>query len=64
MQSAMNAGLSPRGVQRPGVETPEDVNGKSRGEPPARLSGAACAKRGASGRMQRPAELVPIRYGA
>ena len=28
-----------------------------------RSSGAACAKKGASGRMQRPAELVPIRYG-
>ena len=26
----------------------------------ARPSGAACAKKGASGRMQRPPELVPI----
>ena len=32
-----------------------------RGERPlARPSGAACAKKGASGRMQRPTELVPI----
>ena len=57
-------GLSAKSVDDPAsvaaLAAREDFVGKSRRAAGLRPSGATCAKKGASGRMQRPSELVPI----
>ena len=59
----LNSFRSGSSARRPAMRQARNTREAERRPAGGRPSGAACAKRGPTGQMQTPAELVPVRNG-